>query len=131
MNRLFLLQKKAIRIITHSSFYAHSKPLFTKLKILNVFDLNYLNIATFMYLCSRNLIPRHLSLNFHLNYDIHNHNTRSSTKFHIPLIRTNVSKLSIFYKGPSIWNNLNNNIISSPSLNIFKRRLRVHLIDKP
>ena len=76
-------------------------------------------------------IPRHLSLNFHLNNDIHNHNTRSSTKFHIPLIRTKVSKLSIFYKGPTIWNNLNNNIISSPSLNTFKRRLKVHLIDKP
>ena len=75
MNRLFLLQKKAIRIITHSSFYAHSKPLFAKLKILNVFDLNYFNIATCMYLCSKNLIPRHLSLDFQLNNDIHNHNT--------------------------------------------------------
>ena len=31
----------------------------------------------------------------------------------------------------TIWNNLNNYIISSPSLNTFKRRLRVHLIDKP
>ena len=51
-------------------------------------------------------------------------NTRSSTKFHIPLIRTNASKLCIFYKGQTIWNNLNNNIISSPSLNTFKCRLK-------
>ena len=63
-NSTYLLEKKAIRIITHSPFSAHIKPLFAKLKILNVFDINYYNIANVMYLCSKNIIPRHISLDF-------------------------------------------------------------------
>ena len=122
IDRLFLLQKKAVRIISNSSYYAHTKPLFAKLKILNVFDLNDYNIACFMYLCFKNQIPCHVSSYFHLNHDIHNYDTRSSSKFHIPLIRTNVSKYSVFYKGPVIWNKLDNHIRDSPSLNCFKRR---------
>ena len=40
LNNLFLLQKKAMRITTNSSWLAHTSPIFNKLKVLTVFDTN-------------------------------------------------------------------------------------------
>ena len=125
INRLFLLQKKAVRIISHSAYNAHTKPLFAKLNILNVFDLNYYNIAIYMFLCSKNQIPSHISSYFYLNSNIHNYNTRSAADYHVPLIRTKVSKESLFYKGPIIFNNLAIDIRKSSSLCTFKRKCKL------
>ena len=43
MLRLLRLQKRAVRIIYHANYLAHTKPLFLKLKILNVFDISDFN----------------------------------------------------------------------------------------
>ena len=69
-----------------------------------------------MFFCSKHQIPRHISSYFHLNYNVHNYDTRSASNYHIPHIRTKVSKESIFYKGPVIFNNLASNMRDSPSL---------------
>ena len=39
LNRLFLYQKRAVRIISHSPPLAHSRPLFNQMKILNIFEI--------------------------------------------------------------------------------------------
>ena len=46
---LLLLQKKAIRIITFSSFYKHTSPLFKDLNVIKLFDEVTVHIAVFMY----------------------------------------------------------------------------------
>ena len=48
---LFRLQKKALRIITHSPPRAHTYPLFNKFKILNIFNI-YKFLALFSFTCS-------------------------------------------------------------------------------
>ena len=124
MTRLYKLQKKAIRIVSKSSFLAHTKPIFQRLKTFNVFELNDFNIAVFMFLCHKGAIPASLLNTFHINSEFHTYNTRQSSNFHIPLIRTKVSQNSIFYKGPIIWNGLPSHVKLSPSLNTFKRRYK-------
>ena len=49
IDKIFLLQKRAIRIISDSCFNDHTKPLFKKLSILNIRDVFKHQIATFMY----------------------------------------------------------------------------------
>ena len=39
MIRLLCLQKRAIRLVFNADYFAHTKPLFLKLKLLNVLDL--------------------------------------------------------------------------------------------
>ena len=39
LDRIYKLQKRAIRILTQSSFLAHTRPLFLKCKILPIFEL--------------------------------------------------------------------------------------------
>jgi len=54
LQNLLITQKKAIRIITGSSWNAQTKPLFAKLKILTVHELqvtsyNELQVSCFMF----------------------------------------------------------------------------------
>ena len=108
MLRLFRLQKKAVRLVSHASFLAHTSPIFYRFKILNIYDLNNFNIAIFMYLCFKNCIPTSLSKYFCLNSEVRSYNMRSQLDYHLPLFKTNVGLQSVFYTGPKIWNSLLN-----------------------
>ena len=43
-----------MRIITNSSWRAHTAPIFSKLKVITVFDINKLQTACFMFKVSIN-----------------------------------------------------------------------------
>ena len=49
LEKLFLIQKKLIRIINCSSYRAHTEPLFIKNKLLDIYDINVYITAIFMY----------------------------------------------------------------------------------
>ena len=128
MTKLFKLQKKAVRLLYDAPFNAHTLPLFQQLKLLNVYDINNFNIAIFMFMCSKGLLPRSMSCKFTFNYEIHSYETRNAGNFHFPKIRTNVSKNTVYFKGPVLWKNIPINIKNSTSLNIFKRMYKSHLL---
>ena len=52
-------------IITNSDYRAHSAPLFSKLKIFDIYQINAFHIAKFMYCYRNNLLPL-LFFNFFL-----------------------------------------------------------------
>ena len=49
LETILKLQKKSLRIITKSSYRAHSEPLFYKLRKLNIFDICKLQTAVFVF----------------------------------------------------------------------------------
>ena len=49
LNKLYFLQKKAIRIINNAPFLAHTDPLFFSNGILKVHDIHKLNVGLYMY----------------------------------------------------------------------------------
>ena len=55
-------KKKYCRLITFSHFQAHSKPLFQRLYILNVYNIYKFQLAIFMFKIINNLIPQSASL---------------------------------------------------------------------
>ena len=57
LNRIYCLQKRAVRAITNSDYRAHSAPLFSKLGILDIYQINTFQIAKFMYCYHNNLLP--------------------------------------------------------------------------
>ena len=129
-NRLFKLQKRAIRIINHSSFLAHTNPIFYSLNMLQYRDVYLLQVGVFMYLCHHNLIPDSISKLFILNCTIHSYNTRNAKQFHLPLTRTVLNQKIIIFQGPFLWNTLPHYIHNSVSVNVFKRRYKKFLLDK-
>ena len=58
-NRIELLQKKAIRLITNSSYTAHTTPLFIELGLLKIQNMFKLKLLKFYYKLSSNLLPKY------------------------------------------------------------------------
>ena len=55
--RLVKLQKKIIRIISSSSYNAHTEPLFKKMKLLKLNELMKLNTLKFFYKLKNHKVP--------------------------------------------------------------------------
>ena len=102
LNIIYLLQKRAVRAVTNSEYRAHTAPLFTKLKILDIFQINTLDIAKFMFRYHNNLLPP-LFLNlFMINSQVHKYDTRTAGNYRVHPCRTNIKKFTILYQEPRV-----------------------------
>ena len=91
LQRLILMQKKAVRIISGATYNDHTDHLFPKMNILKLEDLYYLNAAKYMYALNNGIIPLQLRNTLINNQDIHSHNTRNRLNPHIMTRRTNIA----------------------------------------
>ena len=57
LTQLFIIQKKAIRIISFSQPKSHSEPLFKSLNLLKLNNVMELQVLSFVYQWSRGLLP--------------------------------------------------------------------------
>ena len=57
LNKLELLQKKALRLMTNSNYLAHTTPLLIKHGLLNVRDMYKLKLLKLYYKLSHDLLP--------------------------------------------------------------------------
>ena len=81
LNRLYKIQKKAIRIITNSKFNAHTSPLFKQQNLLNLYDLFSFNVIKFYFNYLHNDLPPFFqSFSITSCAEIHNYNTRQRNK---------------------------------------------------
>ena len=130
LNRIFLLQKRVVRIISNASYRAHTTPLFSKLKILDIFKLNSFYVATFMFSYHHRLLPPSFLNLFVTNNLVHSYNTRRGTDFRPHFCRSNAKFFSVLFQGSNIWNSLPNDIKQSETLFCFKRRLHKFLFNR-
>ena len=122
---LFVLQKKAIRIITFSGFFEHTSPLFKDLNVIKLFDEVTVHIAVFMYKFKNRLLPTNFNVFFTSIKETHSYNTRLSSRmtYALPKTRTNYGVFNIRYQGAKIWNAISDNI-KLLSLKQFKKKLK-------
>ena len=126
LNRIHILQKRAIRIITKSKPYSHSDPLFKKMKLLTIYDIHKFITCTFMYQYINNTLPKFLENGFVKKKCMYN--IRQNNNLYVPNYKYNVSRCTIKYSGPIMWNNLSNTIKCTKSLPFFKRTYKNHLL---
>ena len=88
LDKILKIQKKYCRLMTFSSFTARSKPLFLQLKILPVYDIYKLQLATYMYKILNNLIPTFDHHSFITGSSIHDHDTGYKNYLRKPICRT-------------------------------------------
>ena len=129
LEKLMLVQKKIIRIITCSPYRAHTEPLFVANQLLTVYDINVYTVGIFMYNTITSDEPTLFTSFFIQNDDVHEHATRTAQNLHLPPWRINIRKFNIRYNGAIVWNSLPAYIKQSQSLMIFKRVFRKYLID--
>ena len=131
LNRLLVLQKRTVRMITLSDkmnndySFAPCNPLFFKLEILKVQDIFKLRLAKFIFNCLNKRNPINFHSWFTLTSQIHKYNTRSkyvnidrnivTRTLFVPTARTTYYGLKVTkVLGPKLWNDL------PPSLRVEK-----------
>ena len=79
-NPVFILQKKAVKAMTFSDIITPTLPLFNKLQLLRVSDINNLQLASFGFECVNGLSPQFFENYFTSIASKHGIETRQSTR---------------------------------------------------
>ena len=131
--RLYKIQKKAIRVISNSKFYAHTEPLFKRLGLLKLDDLFKLNILKFYYLHFHNLLPHYLQqFEFKARYEIHDYKTRNKFELNLQKNTIKAAENSLRHVTPKIINDTPSIItdkIRTHSLQGFTSYIKQHFIN--
>ena len=127
LNKIHIVQKKALRLINNSSYTSHAGPLFLKFNCLDIFYIYKYHLGVLMYKFYSRSLPTAIQSMFTLNSTIHNYHTRSSSKLHIFGARTYFFKSTVRHQGPILWNSLN---CLPPARNVsqFKKNLKKYLL---
>ena len=129
VNRLFILQKRAVRFINNAFYREHTTPLFNELRILNVFDLYKYQLGTFMYQYNKNQLPSNFSTFFTKINDIHTYNTRNKDNYYHNVSKSSLYQRTVRINGPTFWNSLDVRLRSQQSLKSFKTAFKNFLIN--
>eukprot|EP00732_Lithocolla_globosa_P001166 Lithocolla_globosa_v1_NODE_538_length_3793_cov_198.788235.p1 type:complete len:860 gc:universal NODE_538_length_3793_cov_198.788235:2774-195(-) len=105
---LLILQKKLVRIMTFANYNTHASPIFSKLKIMNIYDIYKYRISLLAhkYVYGKTMFtPQKTSF----ASNIHDHDTRSSSKnkLYVNHYRTySFGQQTISHKITKAWNSL-------------------------
>ena len=132
LTQLFIIQKKAIRIISFSEPKPLSEPMFKSLNLLKLNDVIELQILSFVYQWSHRLLPPCFSEYFNFISSVHSYSTRQSCKKNLYVASVNTTQYGLrFLKftSPRLWNSLPTNITNSNSLRTFRKTLRNSMLN--
>lgn len=107
---IFLLQKKAIRIVNQKDYYAATNLLFTNLRTLKLVDRINLHTLIIMHKANNNQLPHCIQKLFEPRES--QYNLRGICMFNKTKTRTHIKSRCTSMKGVSLWNNLDNDLKS-------------------
>ena len=120
INRLVLVQKKIIRLITNSNYNAHTDILFHQTGILRFPEL-------FEYFLASYAFVQNSRGNF--SYPTHDYPTRNHSNPVSERQRICVTQRSLRYLAPDIFSKLSDDLRNINSLNVFRRKLKCKLLE--
>ena len=130
LSKLYILQKRAIRLVDNASYLAHTEPLFKKHNCLKLIDIIMNNTCIFMYKNHKGLLPEKSNNLFVQVAEVHSYNTRQATNLYLKKNVTSYKAHCISIKGVTLWNTLPSNLTNSESINIFKKQLKKFYIEQ-
>ena len=129
LEKLLILQKRAVRLINFLPFRTHAIPYFAQSNILPV-TMRYFKLSSvLMFDITTNSAPQNICNLFTLTQDIHQYNTRSASSgnYYINHSRLNHHKNSFSIVGAKIWNSIPESYRKLPK-HIFKKKIQALLI---
>ena len=130
-NKVFRLQKQAIRLVCGAKWDEPSGPIFKRLGCLPLDKRFEYHIGVQMYKIVNGLCPKYLQDLFH-PANVHSSRTlrsTSSNNLYLPRIKTEIFRKSLSYSGTLLWNGLPSTIKTCPSLRSFKTQYFKRLLD--
>ena len=129
LNKIYYPRKQAVQAVTNSDYRAHTAPLFSKLEILDIFQINALDIARFKLRYRNNLLPPLFFNLFMTNSQVHRYDTsRTAGNYRVHSCRTNIKKFTILHQGPRVWNCLPASITNLSSFPTFMNKVLKFLL---
>ena len=95
LNKIVVLQKRAIRIICNVNRWASTDVLFRELKPIPFLDVNAYPICRFMFRYIQRSVPALFAGYFKTKADTYSHNTRQPLHFHLPNVKRKLGKINI------------------------------------
>ena len=125
LKKLFLLQKKIIRIIYNLNYHDHTSVFFHSSKILKLHDLVACKTMIILYKVTNHSLTGRVQAFFTPTKSIHMCGTRQSKLFYVKKTNTTLRLLSLTVKDINTSNSLANEITQLPSLKQFKKNIHV------
>ena len=129
IDKILKLQKRALRLIYSAHYLSHAIPYFQSANVLPINLLYYKSVSILMHNVSRTVVPPNISALFTPLSQVHEHNTRSSTRknFHVEYSGLDVQSKSFSRMGGRIWNSIPTELREKPK-NHFKKVLHRKLL---
>ena len=129
INRLQRVQNTAARLVARISRHEHITPVLKTLHWLPVHERTIYKLLLLTYKAVHGMSPVYIAENILLYKP--SYNTRSSSKLLLDYTRKSSTKYygdrAFATAAPTLWNNLPFTVRSSPTVAIFKTRLKTHL----
>ena len=107
--------------------YDHVTPIFKNLEWINMENKINFDICIFIYKALNHLLPDWLFY-FPLVSQVQGRPSRQSNKLAIKRTTTDLGAKAITVRGPRLWNRIPPEIINSPSIQVFKQKLRKYYL---
>ena len=106
IEKIFTMQKKAIRSITNSNYHAHTEPIFSSLKILPYHKIIYKAQLTFFHSIHNKYAPSSFSSTWKLNSNRNPaYELRNAANYFEPPAKYSFFEKCPLYLLPRAWNN--------------------------
>uniref|UniRef100_A0A3B3I1E4 Reverse transcriptase domain-containing protein n=1 Tax=Oryzias latipes TaxID=8090 RepID=A0A3B3I1E4_ORYLA len=126
LHPLFLLQKRAVRIVHKAAYLDHTNNLFYQSRLLKLYDLVDFYTAQLLYRASGKSLPFNIQKQFLKNEG--GFKLRGCWNFKVKLIRTTKKSFCVSVCGTKLWNSLSNELKKISNIQIFKKMYKETLI---
>lgn len=110
IDKILILQKKAIRLIFNVHYLAHTEQLFIQADILPIQSLIKSSILKFMFDYKNLLLPPSFDFTWTENWRLRYHVLRNESDYHLPHVKYVYLFDHPLFAFPKIWNNLDNSL---------------------
>ena len=121
--KILVLQKKIIKVMTFNKQNAHTTHIFASLEFLKFDDIRQLQLLSFVYNCQNKLAPIYFHDYFVQCSQVHHYSTRLASRGDLFLEWKNTFQYgirSIEYNGARLWNMLPVGVRESSSPSVFR-----------
>ena len=129
LDTLYILQKKAIRIVNNSEYLAHTDPIFKSLGIPNIYQVFKLNCLLFAYKFLKTTQYPDFKKKIQKSSLIHSYKTRTNDLFRPPTERLELCKRSYLYQSVTLWNAVSVDIKRNNCIITFKKKVKALIME--
>ena len=130
--RIFKLQKRALRIITNAKYNAHTEPLFKKINLLKIKDIFDMQCMKFWYKFVNKKLPNYFHSIFIYNNELYDIETRNHDNMHLFPTRTTGARNVLRHRIPEILAGFPPIIIErarTHSISAFASHIKRHILE--